>query len=123
VVKGRVTAAVLENLERLKTCALIMTAARVGAIIGGAARKDLDRITRYAQALGLAFQITDDILDRDEVSGDKDDSKGLISTISRWQGRQWLPQGLKICCKTACEKCSHTAARPNPCGRWHGMLL
>jgi geranylgeranyl diphosphate synthase type II len=82
VVKGRVTAGVLENLDHLKTGALIMTAARVGAIIGGAARKDLDRITRYAQALGLAFQITDDILDRDEVSGDKDDSKGLINYLS-----------------------------------------
>jgi geranylgeranyl diphosphate synthase type II len=82
VVKRKVTPAVLESLDRLKTGALIMTAARVGAIIGGAARKDLDRITRYAQALGLAFQITDDILDGHEVSTDKRNPKGLTNYLS-----------------------------------------
>jgi len=82
VVKGKVTPAVLESLDRLKTGALIMTAARVGAIIGGAARKDFDRITRYAQALGLAFQITDDILDGHEVSSDKRNPKGLTNYLS-----------------------------------------
>ena len=80
LVKHKVTPAVLEGLDRLKTGALIMTAARVGAIIGGAARKDLDRITRYAQALGLAFQITDDILDGHEVSSDN--PKGIINYLS-----------------------------------------
>src|SRR5437899_11855366 len=78
VVKRKVTPAVLESPDRLKTAAWIMTAARVGAIIGGAARKDLDRITRSAQALGLAFQITDDILDGHEVSSDK----GIINYLS-----------------------------------------
>ena len=82
LVKRKVTPALLESLDRLKTGALIMTAARVGAIIGGAARKDLDRITRYAQALGLAFQITDDILDGHEVSSDKSDPKGLTNYLS-----------------------------------------
>src|SRR5206468_5005722 len=78
LVKHKVTPAVLESLDRLKTGALIMTAARVGAIIGGAARKDLHRITRYAQALGLAIQITDDIMDGHEVSSDK----GIINYLS-----------------------------------------
>src|SRR5207244_519922 len=50
LVKRKVTPAVLESLDRLKTGALIMTAARVGAIIGGAARKDLGVITRYRRA-------------------------------------------------------------------------
>ena len=59
-----------------------MTAARVGAIIGGATRKDLDRITRYAQALGLAFQITDDILDGHEVSSDNRNPKGMTNYLS-----------------------------------------
>jgi geranylgeranyl diphosphate synthase type II len=59
----RITVSVLESLQRLKTGALITTAARVGAIIGKARADELDRITRYGQCLGLAFQITDDILD------------------------------------------------------------
>lgn len=82
LVKRKVTAAVLEGLDRLKTGALITTAARVGAIIGGAARKDLDRISRYAQALGLAFQITDDILDVHEVSSDNPNHTGIANYLS-----------------------------------------
>jgi geranylgeranyl pyrophosphate synthase len=78
---GRVvTPEFLEELDRLKTGALITTAARVGALIGGSGRKDLDRITRYAQCLGLAFQITDDILDEHETTTDA--HKGLINYFS-----------------------------------------
>src|SRR5215831_4113343 len=82
LVKGKVTPAVLEGLDRLKTGALITTAARVGAIIGKASRKDLDKITRYAQALGLAFQITDDILDADEVSNNKSNHADIANYLS-----------------------------------------
>jgi geranylgeranyl diphosphate synthase type II len=78
--KRKVTPTVLENLDRLKTGALIATAARVGAIVGGAGSKDLERVTRYAQALGLAFQITDDILDGHEVSSDN--GKGTVNYLS-----------------------------------------
>ena len=81
LVKRKVTPAVLEGLDRLKTGALITTAARVGAMIGGAVRNDLDRVTRYAQALGLAFQITDDILDAHEVSSNKDNHKGIANYL------------------------------------------
>jgi geranylgeranyl diphosphate synthase type II len=81
VVKRKVTPAVLEGVDRLKTGALIITAARVGAMIGGAARKDLDRVTRYARALGLAFQITDDIMDADEVSSNKGNHKGVANYL------------------------------------------
>jgi geranylgeranyl diphosphate synthase, type II len=82
LVKRKVTPAVLEGLDRLKTGALITTAARVGAIIGGATRKDLERVTRYAQSLGLAFQITDDILDAHEVSSDHSNHKGIENYVS-----------------------------------------
>ena len=74
-----VTPQILEELDRLKTGALIITAARVGALIGGSPRKDLDRITRYAQCLGLIFQITDDILDEHETA---DAHKGLTNYLS-----------------------------------------
>jgi geranylgeranyl diphosphate synthase type II len=78
--KGSVTPDILEDLDRLKTGALITTAARVGAMIGGTTRKDLDRITRYAQCLGLAFQITDDILDEHEIANDG--HKGMANYLS-----------------------------------------
>jgi len=82
LVKHKVTASALEGLDRLKTGALITTAARVGAMISGATRKDLARVTRYAQALGLAFQITDDILDAHEVSSDNSNHKGIANYLS-----------------------------------------
>ena len=53
----------LERIHRHKTGALIMAAARCGALIGGADESELAAITRYAAALGLLFQITDDLLD------------------------------------------------------------
>ena len=76
----QVTPDILEDLDRLKTGALITTAARVGAMIGGATRKDLERITRYARSLGLVFQITDDILDAHEIS--KENHKGIANYLS-----------------------------------------
>lgn len=47
----------------LKTAVLLSGAARIGAIVGGASNEDLDRITRFADELGLAFQLQDDLLD------------------------------------------------------------
>jgi geranylgeranyl pyrophosphate synthase len=53
----------LERIHRLKTGALIVCAARSGAIIAGALGVELEAVTRYGEALGLLFQITDDLLD------------------------------------------------------------
>lgn len=53
----------LEEIHRLKTGALIVAAARSGAIIADANQTQLNAITEYASQLGLLFQITDDLLD------------------------------------------------------------
>ena len=53
----------LELIHRLKTGALIIAAARSGAIIADATDTELASITEYATQLGLLFQITDDLLD------------------------------------------------------------
>lgn len=53
----------LEAIHRRKTGALIGAAARCGALIAGAAPKEIDAITNYASCIGLLFQITDDLLD------------------------------------------------------------
>lgn len=54
-------------IHRLKTGALIRASVRAGAILGGANDKMLDHFTVYAEQIGIAFQIIDDILD---VTGD-----------------------------------------------------
>ncbi|MCX7885764.1 MAG: polyprenyl synthetase family protein [Verrucomicrobiae bacterium] len=46
-----------------KTAALITTAIRLGAMAGNATPAQLNRLTKYGQDIGLAFQIIDDVLD------------------------------------------------------------
>jgi geranylgeranyl pyrophosphate synthase len=51
-------------IHRHKTGALIAAAVEIGAIHAGASAEDRAAMSRYGEALGLAFQIADDILDR-----------------------------------------------------------
>lgn len=53
----------LQYIHTHKTGALIVASVRVGAMLGGADQTQLEALTIYAHQLGLAFQITDDILD------------------------------------------------------------
>jgi farnesyl diphosphate synthase len=53
----------ITRLQRLKTGALIAFACEAGAIMGKASPPLLRALTNYAQDLGLAFQIVDDLLD------------------------------------------------------------
>lgn len=53
----------LDYIHINKTGALIVAAVRAGAHLGGADKKMLEDLTDYAEVLGLAFQIGDDILD------------------------------------------------------------
>ena len=53
----------LTRMHALKTGALIRAAVRMGALCGHAPAADLERLDRFADALGLAFQVRDDILD------------------------------------------------------------
>ena len=52
----------LEYIHNNKTGALLKLAVRMGAILADAKDEDLDRLTMYAEKIGLAFQIKDDIL-------------------------------------------------------------
>jgi geranylgeranyl pyrophosphate synthase len=66
----QVNGAQLEEIHRLKTGALIVGAARCGAIIGAADEHELSAIRRYGSHLGLLFQITDDLLDVTATAAD-----------------------------------------------------
>lgn len=76
------------RLQRLKTGAIIGWAVESGAILGGAGSDERVSLRGYAQKLGLAFQIADDLLD---VSGDpsavgkrlrKDDAQGKETFVT-----------------------------------------
>jgi len=53
----------LERLHRAKTGALLGACVRGGAVLGGARPAELEALARYAAAIGLAFQVVDDVLD------------------------------------------------------------
>jgi len=52
----------LEYIHKNKTGALLKLCVRMGAILGGANSQELDKLSIYANKIGLAFQIKDDIL-------------------------------------------------------------
>ena len=54
---------VLEFIHTHKTGSLILASVRTGGRLGGASDVEMEALTRYGKAIGLAFQITDDILD------------------------------------------------------------
>jgi farnesyl diphosphate synthase len=63
VAEAPLTASEVKRLQALKTGALIRFAAEAGAILGRASEVDRSHIRAYAEALGEAFQIADDLLD------------------------------------------------------------
>jgi len=53
----------LRSIHARKTGALIRAAVRMGAICAGAGEEALAALTAFGEAAGLAFQVTDDLLD------------------------------------------------------------
>ncbi len=64
----------LQMIHSHKTGQLIRAAVRIGGIIGGASSSQLESLTGYAEDIGLAFQIADDVLNmvgtREELGKD-----------------------------------------------------
>lgn len=79
----------LARLQVMKTGSLIAGACRLGAILGGAGDRDREAIGAYGIAMGLAFQIADDVLDVESsaaVTGKatgKDAAAGKATFVSR----------------------------------------
>jgi geranylgeranyl diphosphate synthase type II len=72
----------LERLHRAKTGALLSACVRGGGVLGGAAEADLRCLTRYADAIGLAFQVVDDVLD----------ATGAAETLGKTAGKDAAAQ-------------------------------
>jgi geranylgeranyl diphosphate synthase, type II len=58
----------LEYIHKSKTAALIRASITSGALCAGAPSADVARLRRFGEAIGWAFQVTDDILDVEESS-------------------------------------------------------
>ncbi len=57
-----ISSSYLEYMHENKTGALIKACVKIGAILAGCDSKDVDNLTKYAEKIGLAFQVKDDIL-------------------------------------------------------------
>lgn len=92
----------LEQLQSLKTGALISAAAELGCIAAGGSEEQRRRVRDYAQALGRAFQVQDDILDvtsTDEelgknVGSDRANEKTTFVTALGLEGSRALVEEL-----------------------------
>jgi len=60
----------LETLHARKTGRLIRAACELGAIAAGADASSRQRLIRYGEGVGLAFQLIDDVLDAEEDAGE-----------------------------------------------------
>jgi farnesyl diphosphate synthase len=76
------------TLQQLKTGALIGFAIEAGARLGGASEKEIAALNVFGRELGLAFQITDDLLDATGSSAElgkaagKDQRRGKATFVS-----------------------------------------
>lgn len=87
------------QLQAMKTGALIRFACEAGAIIGNAGAADRERLSSFGAAIGLAFQLADDLLDL-TASADtlgkatgKDAAAGK-ATLAALHGADWTRQQL-----------------------------
>jgi geranylgeranyl diphosphate synthase type II len=78
--------ALLEYIHSHKTGALFIAAGELGAMAADARRRDLETITRFAKNLGLAFQISDDLIDatltEEEAGKDVGQDAGKVTFVS-----------------------------------------
>ena len=87
------------TLQAMKTGALIRFACEAGAIVGAAAPADRKRLGEYGAAIGLAFQLADDLLDLTADAGQlgkatgKDAAAGK-ATLAGLHGEAWARRQL-----------------------------
>lgn len=65
----KIDTSLMETIHAHKTGALLKASVTAGAIMGGATKKEVESLEQYGKDIGLAFQISDDILD---IEGDSE---------------------------------------------------
>lgn len=79
----------LETIHARKTGALFVAAAEFGAVLGGARPRELAAVRSYAKNVGLAFQIVDDLLERqDPARTGKHARRAPAPTFARHVGEE-----------------------------------
>ena len=90
---AQITAEQLEKIHRSKTGALIGASVWIGAYLGGAPEGDVERIEKYSDRIGLAFQVIDDILDTRDGK-DRDQKKATYPGLHGLEQSQAIAHDL-----------------------------
>jgi geranylgeranyl diphosphate synthase type II len=94
----RVTLKELETIHRLKTGALLTASVRSGALMAGGTRGEVTALTAYGEKFGLAFQVTDDLLDVEGEAAEMGKATGMDAqrhkatypgVLGREEARAW----------------------------------
>ncbi|MBI4400157.1 MAG: polyprenyl synthetase family protein [Nitrospirae bacterium] len=98
--------ATLQNIHTHKTGMLIRAAVRMGAIAASATPAQLERLTSYAEDVGLAFQIADDVLN---VTGTRE-QLGKNANTDAQRGKKTYPTFYGVeGARTLAEQCTNRA--------------
>lgn len=86
---GSVSRETVESVFRHKTAGLFRAAVRLGALTANTDAAVLDKLSVFAEGLGMAFQITDDLLDAAEKNDAKHDEMSCLYAMSAADARAW----------------------------------
>ena len=86
------TRAIIDYVFQHKTADLFRAAVRLGAIAAAASEPDLARLSAFADHLGFAFQIIDDLLDAHEAKSDDKPELSCLDILSEAEARAWAAQ-------------------------------
>ncbi|HVG02126.1 MAG TPA: farnesyl diphosphate synthase [Nitrospira sp.] len=111
--------ATLQSIHKHKTGMLIRAAVRMGAIAGGGTAAQLDELTVYAENIGLAFQIADDVLNvtgtREELGKNPNtDAQRGKKTYPTFYGVDGAKQLAEECVNRANSRLASFGAKADP---------
>lgn len=80
---------VIDFVFQHKTADLFKAACRLGALAAGGDEDAVDKLSRFADALGFAFQIIDDLLDAPSASADAAPELSCLAVMSADEAHDW----------------------------------
>ena len=86
---GKATPETIHYIFEHKTADLFRAAMRMGAITANASAESLHKLSTYAEHLGFAFQIIDDILDADQATADNKPELSCLDIMTIDDARIW----------------------------------
>lgn len=88
---------VIEDIYMKKTAALLSIAVKIGAIIGKANKRELSLLTNYGKNIGIAFQLTDDILEFiNGLTQEKKDEPNYVLSSSIEKTKEVAKEKIKL---------------------------